>query len=239
MILRPRQINLKNTSMDQELRIISRIALVFCWGAVFLDALYFMASGNVLKTLLFAQFTPIRYFLFDISPEKELKRPISLDRSIPLTIFIRYLGKTLPVWQGNLMADIQGFIIAVFRANINGYALLWMDTFSFAYKIRRTEDGIPLEDDIKMLYENDRIERLRKKAENEEDPEKAAEYQKSYEAWKQTQLATKLDKWNFPIRRYVQAGDPFMSLKEIGAQPLDDYYQLDQKAYKEFEKMNN
>lgn len=137
------------------------------------------------------------------------------------------------------MADIQGFIIAVFRANINGYALLWMDTFSFAYKIRRTEDGIPLEDDIKMLYENDRIERLRKKAENEEDPEKAAEYRKSYEAWKQTQLATELDKWNFPLRRYVQAGDPFMSLKEIGAQPLDDYYQLDQKAYKEFEKMNN
>lgn len=30
-----------------------------------------------------------------------------------------------------------------------------------------------------------------------------------------------------------------MSLKEINAQPLDDYYQLDQKAYKGFEKMNN
>lgn len=165
-------------------------------------------------------------------------REISLDRSIPLTIFIRYLGKTLPAWQENLMADIQGqgFIIAVFRANINGYALLRMDTFSFAYKIRRTENGSSLEDDIKMLYENDRIERLRKKAENEENPEKTSDYQKSYEAWKQTRLATELDKWNFPLRRYVQAGDPFMSLKEIDAQPLDDYCQLDQKAYKGFEK---
>lgn len=30
-----------------------------------------------------------------------------------------------------------------------------------------------------------------------------------------------------------------MSLKEIGAQPLDDYYQLDQRTCKGFKKMNN
>lgn len=38
-----------------------------------------------------------------------------------------------------------------------------MDTFSFAYKIKRNEDDAPIEDNISMLYENDRIERLRKK----------------------------------------------------------------------------
>ncbi|MDE7040763.1 MAG: hypothetical protein K2O77_07410 [Limosilactobacillus sp.] len=155
---------------------------------------------------------------------------IPLDRSILLTIFIRYLGKTLPVWQGNLMADIHGFIIAVFRANINDYALLWMDTFSFAYKIRRTENGISLEDDIKICMRMSGLSDLERKLRMRK------VQKKSLSIGSPMKFATELDKWNFPIRRYVRSGDPFMSLKEVGVQTLDDYYQLDQKVYKELEE---
>lgn len=230
------RLNEKDTSFDHTLKIINRVALVSCWVAVLLDAIYFMATDNVLKALLYAQYTPIRYFFFDIAPEKEQKRPPSLDRTIPLTIFVRYLSRRFPIPQGSLMADLWGFFLAVGRAMINGYALLLFDTFSFAYSIRNDKHGVPLEQNIVTLHDNQELEAIKNEAEMDDDPEKTAEAKRTYEAWKQTQLTNELDQWDFPIRRYMYAGDDYMSLKEVGAEVLDDKYQLDLKAYKKHER---
>ena len=176
-------------------------------------------------------YTPIRYFFFDITPEKERRRPPSLDRTIPLTLFVRYLSRKFPILWGSLMADLWGFFLAVGRATVNGYALLWFDTFSFAYQIRRDKNGVPLTDDITILHDNDRLEALKHKIEHAYSDEDSQRFENMYNEIQQVRQTDELDQWNFPIRRYIQTSDEFIELKEVGAEVYDDKDQIDQKEY--------
>lgn len=215
---------------------LNRIALISCWGAVFGDFAYLMITENLTYFLLMSLYTPIRYFLFDIAPQKNQKRPASLDRSIPLAIFVRYLSIQFPIAQGNLMADLWGFFLALCRAYINGYALLWFDTFTFAYAIRDDAKRVPLKEDIRLLHEDERLEQADKKADVIEDARKAREIHDLTQAWRETQRAQELSQWSFPLRRYLKPGDDYYALREIGAELLDDKNQLDQKAYKAYKE---
>lgn len=231
-----RRLNQHNDDLLRLAKWINRIALVSCWFVVFFAIAFFLITGNLGLTLLFLSYTPIRYFLFDTAPQKEQKRPPSLDRSIPLTIFVRYLSIEFPISQGNLMADLWGFLVAVCRATINGYALLWFDTFTFAYAIRDQAGRAPIKEDINLIHERDRLDQLDQKADQVTDKDIAKQLRQISKAWKQTAQAQELGQWSFPLRRYLTAGDDFMALKEVGAELIDDKNQLDQKAYAKYKQ---
>ena len=229
--MKKRRINVKDTYLERLARKLNLIALISCWVAISLDIVYFMVTDNTLKAILFGMYTPIRYFFFDITPEKERRRPPSLDRTIPLTLFVRYLSRKFPILWGSLMADLWGFFLAVGRATVNGYALLWFDTFSFAYQIRRDKNGVPLTDDITILHDNDRLEALKHKIEHAYSDEDSQQFENMYNEIQQVRQTDELDQWNFPIRRYIQTSDEFIELKEVGAEVYDDKDQIDQKEY--------
>lgn len=201
---------------------LNKMALLSCWAALFLDIAYFAVTGHALRTILFALYTPLRYFFFDISPKKELRRPPSLDRAIPLAIFINYLNKRFPIPQGGIIATLYGLALAAGRASINGYALLWFDTFYFLYEVRKDAIGQIGSNEL-SLKKNDQLENLRYQLlrANDEDEEEAIK--KSLNNWKQTQLASQLDVWNFPIRRYLNATNDYVKLKEVGTKYFEDY----------------
>lgn len=229
--MKKRRINVKDTYLERLARKLNLIALISCWVAISLDIVCFMVTDNTLKAILFGMYTPIRYFFFDITPEKERRRPPSLDRTIPLTLFVRYLSRKFPILWGSLMADLWGFFLAVGRATVNGYALLWFDTFSFAYQIRRDKNGVPLTDDITILHDNDRLEALKHKIEHAYSDEDSQQFENMYNEIQQVRQTDELDQWNFPIRRYIQTSDEFIELKEVGAEVYDDKDQIDQKEY--------
>lgn len=229
--MKKRRINVKDTYLERLARKLNLIALISCWVAISLDIVYFMVTDNTLKAILFGMYTPIRYFFFDITPEKERRRPPSLDRTIPLTLFVRYLSRKFPILWGSLMADLWGFFLAVGRATVNGYALLWFDTFSFAYQIRRDKNGVPLTDDITILHDNERLEALKHKIEHAYSDEDSQQFENMYNEIQQVRQTDELDQWNFPIRRYIQTSDEFIELKEVGAEVYDDKDQIDQKEY--------
>lgn len=229
--MKKRRINVKDTYLERLARKLNLIALISCWVAISLDIVYFMVTDNTLKAILFGMYTPIRYFFFDITPEKERRRPPSLDRTIPLTLFVRYLSRKFPILWGSLMADLWGFFLAVGRATVNGYALLWFDTFSFAYQIRRDKNGVPLTDDITILHDNERLEALKYKIEHAYSDEDSQQFENMYNEIQQVRQTDDLDQWNFPIRRYIQTSDEFIELKEVGAEVYDDKDQIDQKEY--------
>lgn len=231
-----RRLNERDDSLLRFAKLLNRIALISCWGAVFGDFAYLMVTENLTYFLLMSLYTPIRYFLFDIAPQKDQKRPTSLDRSIPLAIFVRYLSVKFPIAQGNLMADLWGFLLALCRAYINGYALLWFDTFTFAYAVRDDAKRVPLKKDIRLLHEEERLEQADQKADALEDARKAQEIHDLTKAWRETQQAQELSQWSFPLRRYLKPGDDFYALREVGAELLDDKNQLDQKAYKAYKE---
>lgn len=229
--MKKRRINVKDTYLERLARKLNLIALISCWVAISLDIVYFMVTDNTLKAILFGMYTPIRYFFFDITPEKERRCPPSLDRTIPLTLFVRYLSRKFPILWGSLMADLWGFFLAVGRATVNGYALLWFDTFSFAYQIRRDKNGVPLTDDITILHDNERLEALKYKIEHAYSDEDSQQFENMYNEIQQVRQTDELDQWNFPIRRYIQTSDEFIELKEVGAEVYDDKDQIDQKEY--------
>ena len=143
-------------------RWLNRIAALSCWVALILDIVFIMKTGNFGLGIVFGMYTPIRYFLFDIAPEKNQRRPPSLDRSIPLTIFVRYLRIVFPIPQGNMLATIAGFILACGRAAINGYALLFFDTFTFFFEVRDKRENLSDATEDTVLHSNKAFKKIEK-----------------------------------------------------------------------------
>lgn len=230
------RINVRDTALLRIAKWMNRAALVTSWSTIVIAVLVYLKTNSVWQTLFWLMFTPVRYFFFDTAPQKEQQRPLSLDRSIPLTVFVRYLSRRFPIPQGNLMADIWGFFLAVGRAFINGYGLLYFDTFTFAFAIRRTSDGVPLQEDIKVLHSSERLAELQKQADAAMDDTHGEELQRLYKEWVKTRDASQLNEWNFPLRRYIQPGDDRAKLNEVGASAIDDKYQLNLLAYDKYKK---
>lgn len=203
-----KQINEKNSDVANFINMVNTIICISCWIEIGLVVMYFATTLNWRISLLLLQYTPIRYFFFDIAPQKIQKRPPSLDRSIPLTIFVRYLSKRFPVPQGNILADIFGLFLAMARASVNGYALLWFDTFTFFFSDHEASEDVleaKSDDRIKIL-----MEAFGNNSEDNDQNLKSIE-----EEWRKTRLATELDQWNFPIRRYLSHRDDRFKAQEF------------------------
>lgn len=202
------------------------LGLISCWIAVIADIIYFAISNNVLGFIIGSMWTPCRYFFFDMSPSKLQRRPASLDRSIPLTIFVNYLSIAFPIPNGDFLADIAGFLLACVRAAINGYALLIFDTFSWLYTVKNDVNGIPLNDGIDVDAE-DEDEEDEDNGENEEEiivigntVVSQAEVNPHVEESYAKQIMRRLDEWNFPLRRYKAKPNYYFENNEIGAAGL-------------------
>ncbi|QDR73670.1 hypothetical protein FOD75_11300 (plasmid) [Limosilactobacillus reuteri] len=224
------RINVKDTSLQVVVKYLNIGGLIICWMSVFAAVVNYIITSNAGTTILFALVTPTRYFFFDTAPQKEQKRPLSLDRAIPLTIFVRYLSKRFPIPQGGIIADIWGFILATVRAAINGYALLYFDTFTFAFSVRDDDILLNNEESIKLVHDDQRLNAIQKTAEKTDNEEQAEKLSKLYGAWQETRRASQIDEWNFPLRRYLIPADSRAELNEIGNSAIDDENQVDQLA---------
>lgn len=214
------------------LKILNKLALVACWIAIVLDITYCISTNNIFKSLIFAFFTPIRYFLFDIDASKIIKRPPSLDRNIPLYIFLRYWNSSFPIPQGNILSDIAGFFLASCRIFINGYGLLYFDTFTFLYKVKNDENGIPLDQDIRILHDNAKIQNIEAEATTAQSGIEAEHLNKIAEEWKKVAISNDLDIWNFPLKRYMgKSKFIYFQNNEIGHFWIDDRYLIDQEKF--------
>lgn len=212
------QLYLKDTLFSFIVRWVNRITTMSCWLAVVLDISYFARSNNLGLTILFSLYTPLRYFLFDITREKMQKRPSSLDRIIPLTIFVRYLKLKFPIPQGNFLASLVGLFLACCRAMVNGYALLLFDTFTFFYQIKNDSFGNSLDckDTIKEGFEF--VENDRKIDLSDMDEKTIAHLKIS---WEQTRNYDYLNIWDFPIQRYLNHPTFYFKNNEVGNTVID------------------
>lgn len=206
---------------------INRIILLSCWGSVFIAIYTFVKTANLGLTALIGMYTPVRYFLFDVAPSKLERRPPSLDRVIPLTIFVRYLRIKFPIPQGNILATISGFFLACGRTMINGYALLFFDTFTFLFSIRNNKKGIPLDKNIGVLHDNKALIELEEQIEETNSESKEERLKKLQYEWKQTAITNSLSVWDFPLRRYLEKPTYYFKNKEIGNSVIDNKYILE------------
>lgn len=208
---------------------LNRAALLSCWISVVVDVYYFTKYANFGIALLIGMYTPTRYFLFDIAPSKLERRPPSLDRAIPLTIFVRYLRIRFPIPQGNILATICGFFLACGRAMVNGYSLLFFDTFTFLFSIRNTKEGIPLDQNIGVLHDNKALKDIEDQIESTNSEVKEDRLKKLQYEWKQTAITNSLNVWDFPLRRYLEKPTYYFKNKEIGNKVIDNEYILEDK----------
>ncbi|MBC6356691.1 hypothetical protein ERK19_04915 [Lactobacillus helsingborgensis] len=212
------QLYLKDTLFSFIVRWVNRITTMSCWLSIVLDISYFARSNNLDLTILFSLYTPLRYFLFDITHEKMQKRPPSLDRIIPLTIFVRYLKLKFPIPQGNFLASLVGLFLACSRAIVNGYALLLFDTFTFFYQIKNDSFGNSLDckDTIKERFKF--VENGRKVDLSDIDENTIAHLKISLE---QTRNYDYLNIWDFPIQRYLNHLTFYFENNEVGNAVID------------------
>lgn len=208
-------------------------ALIMCWIAILLALIYYAATQKLGLTFVLLLVVPFRYFFFDINPDKLSKRPPSLDRIIPVTIYVSHLSQAFPIPNGNILATGWGFLLAVGRAFINGFGLLYFDSFTFFYKVRNDNNGIPLNQDIKALHSSDRLKGIEKQIKENmiKDPDKLRYAKDLTESVKQMEVANKLTEWDFEIKRYVNTPSMYFKNAEISNSLIDDKYSLDIDAY--------
>lgn len=225
------RLNSKEESVWSVSHLFNVIALIICWLAVIWGVVRFMITNQLLPSLLFLEIVPFRYFFFDLSPDRLSRRPPELDRSIPLTIFIHYWMIRFPIPQGGFLADIAGFFLANCRAVINGYGLLMFDTFAFMFRIRNDSNGLPLDQEIKVIHHNKKLDQIAKAAHVSTNEEEVKEYNRLYNAWKQTEVTSELNKFDIPIRRYLDPQEQYFINQELDMIPIDDQFSLNQEQF--------
>lgn len=226
---------MRNSLQDPELLRITKkifhILLIVCWSSLALGVLYFGFTGKLVTTFLLLSITPVRYILYDVSSDKLTKRPPAFDRSIPLNIFIRFYNRVFPVPNGDFFATVFGLLLALGRAFIDGYGLLIFETFSSFYKVKNDEMGVPLDSNIVILHDSKRLERLKQRIRDSQDPIEAQKIKKIYEGWEDVNVTNDLTQWDFPLRRYLYKPSYYFKNKEVNSSVMDDQYALDLKAY--------
>lgn len=183
--------------------------LFVCWALVFVAIIEYMLTSNAKVPIKLLMFIPFRYFFFDLAPDRLQRRPPSLDREIPVSIFINYLRRKFPIPNGNFIASLWGFLLAVLRAIINGYCLLYFDTFFFFFTVRNTPTGIPLEFDESMEKSHKNLDKFGIETKDIE------KYVNSINLYR---VNDELTRWDFPIRRYRNLPNFIFETKEISSE---------------------
>lgn len=216
------KLNQANTTLVKFLRTLNRVACALGWVFLFSAIFIYMSTENLMLSLLVAMYVPVRYFFFDVSPEKKQIRPHSLNRDTAFVIFVRYLSISFPVPQGNILASIYGFIAAVFRAYINGYGLLVFDTFTFFFRDKYYSD---VSDEFDDLPKTSSISELESDIAKEDNEERAERLNIMLSDAQQYYISQKLNEWDFPKKRYILSRhNYYFENREVGNLPLDDEY---------------
>lgn len=229
----------EDSKFDNLLEWLNRIALLSCWLAVIGDIIFLAITGQTGLALIFAMYTPFRYFFFDIAPSKLQRRPPSFDRTIALTIFVQYLGKRYPIPQGGILATITGFFLACGRAMVNGYALMFFDSFTFLYQVKNDKNGVPLDNNIAVLHNNEALSKLEKDINDSESETEKERLKKLQYEWQQTAVTNSLDVWDFPVRRYLKKPTYYFKNNEVGSLAIDDKYILEDEPDKKGDTITN
>lgn len=222
------RINSKEDGNFSGSRLFNVIALGICWLSVITGIFWFIVTSNPVPMIIILGIPPFRYFFFDLTPDKLSRRPPELDRTI---ILVHYWTIRFPIPQGGFLADVAGIFLAICRCYINGYGLLYFDTFAFLFRIRNDKRGIPLDQDITVLHDNEKLNQIAQNAKTATSEEKAEEYEELKKGWEQSEISSELNKWNFPIRRYLKASNSYFKIREVNILPIDDEYALDSKKF--------
>ena len=99
---------------------------------------------------------------------------------------------------------------------VNGYALLFFDTFSFLYSVKNDSKCLPLNDSLNV-EEFSIPQETALESDQDGDQDRLEEAKLN---WQEERVITELDRWAFPIRRYRIKPNYYFENNEVDAQFL-------------------
>lgn len=99
------------------------------WLLIILGLIYMCLTNHLLLGILCLLIPPLRYFFFPLIKEKEYLYS-NINRILPITTFMNFLNKSLPMPFGNQVMNVIGIVISCLLSIYNGYALLIYETIT-------------------------------------------------------------------------------------------------------------
>lgn len=99
------------------------------WLLVIFGLIYMCLTNHLLLGIFCLSIPPLRYFFFPLIKEKEYLYS-SVDRILPITAFMHFLNKSLPMPFGDQVMNVVGIIVGCLLSIYNGYALLIYETIT-------------------------------------------------------------------------------------------------------------
>ena len=90
------------------------------------------------------------------------------------------------------------------------------DSFTFLFQIKNDKKGIPLDQDINILNDNERLQAILNEAKVQNDDIEKKKLEKMHQDWIDIGNQRSLSAWDFPIQRYVDHSNYYFINKEIG-----------------------
>ncbi|QNQ82957.1 hypothetical protein FP435_00190 (plasmid) [Lactobacillus sp. PV037] len=174
-----------------------------------------MTTASFRDLLIIWSVTPIRYFLFDLFPDR--KRPLQFDKAIPLTIVMHYWILVYPIPGGKVLARVIGVTLAGGRIIYNGYGLLLYDTYHLFIKNKMIHSKTTSSD--KSIEERKSV--VNDVSNSNLVNQRKNEILQAEKNWEETYDKTVIDDWNFPVRRYLYTNDQYFKIQEVGAKLID------------------
>ena len=117
---------------------------------------------------------------------------------------------------------------------INGYALLFFDTFTFFFKTVNDKNGIPLKNNNRVLQDNEELLNLEDSIKQNNSESEKESLQNAKAEWQKS--AGSLNEWDFPLRRYLNCPSYYFENNEIGVSVIDKSYEEEEDEQAETDK---
>lgn len=105
------------------------IGLGVCWFTLWLGFTVLYLFNSLVIGLQLIAITPLYYFLFDLHPLHNQVRTGTFNKVKVITALTKYLHRKFNMFWGNFIADLVGILYAMWQMALNGFCLLFLDTF--------------------------------------------------------------------------------------------------------------
>ncbi|MBS0956702.1 hypothetical protein [Lactiplantibacillus plantarum] len=105
------------------------IGLVVCWFSLWLGFTVLYLFNSLVIGIQLIAITPLYYFLFDLHPLHNQVRTGTFNKVKVITALTKYLHRKFNMFWGNFIADLVGILYAMWQMTLNGFCLLFLDTF--------------------------------------------------------------------------------------------------------------
>lgn len=108
---------------------VNLVGLLSCWLSLWLGFTVLFLFNSLSIGLQLIEITPLYYFLFDIHPLHNQVRSGQFNKTKVITALTKYLHRQFNMLWGGFIADVVGILYAIWQMNLNGFCLLFLDTF--------------------------------------------------------------------------------------------------------------